>query len=322
MHIRESDLRGVDLNLLVTFLVLMRERSVSRAAERLHLGQPAVSGALGRLRELFDDELLIRTAQGMQPTVRALALQQQLAPLLEQLQATLFEPAGFNPATDARTFTLGMPDWIELWLMPKLFARLQRLAPKVRIAIKASDPFTGSAMLEREEIDLSMGSVRDAPAWLRTRPLRTMQFHCVYNRNLVPTAAEISLEQYAQASHLLVTYRTAFFGVVDEKLAEHGLQRKVCYSTPHFSTLPGILASTPAIATVPAVLAERWRDEAGLHLSPVPIPLPDFSIKAIWHATRDRDPALRWLIDVVEDVVITCTRQAALKTAQQLEQSA
>ncbi|HEY9102215.1 LysR family transcriptional regulator [Chitinimonas sp.] len=322
MNIRESDLRGVDLNLLVTFLVLMRERSVSRAAERLHLGQPAVSGALARLRELLGDELLVRTAQGMQPTVRAQLLQQQIAPALEHLQTALFEPAGFDPATDARTFTLGMPDWIELWLMPRLFARLQQVAPKVRIAIKASDPFSGTAMLEREEIDLSIGSARDAPAWLRTQPLRTMQFHCIYNRKLVPTGPAISLAEYTQATHLLVTYRTAFFGVVDEKLAELGLQRDVCYSTPHFSTLPGILASTPAVATVPAVLAERWRDEAGLHLSPVPIPLPDFTIKAIWHATRDQDPALRWLLAVVEDVVTTCTRQAAQKTARQLEKSA
>lgn len=108
MNINEADFRGVDLNLLITFLVLYREKSVSGAAAKLFLGQPAVSSALARLRELFGDRLFVRTAHGMQPTSRADYLAQRLAPLLEQMQATLFHPPDFDPRCSQRLFTLGM----------------------------------------------------------------------------------------------------------------------------------------------------------------------------------------------------------------------
>src|SRR5689334_21572226 len=111
--IRERDFRGVDLNLLVTLLVLMRERSVSKAAACLHLGQPAVSGALARLRELFHDELLVRGKGGMQPTQRGLELQSALAPALVELQAVVSDAPAFDPARSDRSFVIGMPDWID-----------------------------------------------------------------------------------------------------------------------------------------------------------------------------------------------------------------
>src|SRR5215831_7121226 len=116
MTIIENDFRTIDLNLLVAFQVLVREKSVSRAAERLFLGQPAMSGALARLREVLQDEILVRTGRGMEPTTRALALSAQLAPGLESIRATLFAPPAFDPATQSRTFHLGMRDWVEAWL--------------------------------------------------------------------------------------------------------------------------------------------------------------------------------------------------------------
>src|ERR1043165_8567302 len=139
MTIGTNDLRRLDLNLLVAFLVLVREKSVSRAAERLFLGQPAMSGALARLRDVLKDEILVRTGRGMEPTTKALALSAQLTPALESIRTTLFEQPEFDPATESRTFHLGMRDWVETWLMPGLMARIQRAAPRVRIAVRASD---------------------------------------------------------------------------------------------------------------------------------------------------------------------------------------
>src|SRR5581483_9992217 len=156
MTIGESDFRKLDLNLLVAFQVLVRERSVSRAAERLFLGQPAMSGALARLRDFFQDEILVRTGRGMAPTTKALALAAQLAPVLESLRATLFEQPAFDPATQSRTFHLGMRDWVESWLMPALMVRVQRAAPRVRLAVRASDARLGARMLEDEEMDLGV----------------------------------------------------------------------------------------------------------------------------------------------------------------------
>src|SRR5262249_14644056 len=156
MTIGENDFRRLDLNLLVAFQVLVREKSVSRAAERLFLGQPAMSGALARLRDALDDEILVRTGRGMAPTAKALTLYAQLTPALESIRATLFEQPAFDPATQARTFHLGMRDWVESWLMPELTARVQRAAPRVRIAVRASDAQSGARMLENDEMDLGV----------------------------------------------------------------------------------------------------------------------------------------------------------------------
>src|SRR5215472_5099281 len=148
MTIRANDFRNLDLNLLIAFQALVREKSVSRAAERLFLGQPAMSGALARLRDVLQDEILVRTGRGMEPTTKALALHAQLTPALESIRAALFEQPAFDPATQTRTFHLGMRDWVEAWLMPALIARVQQAAARVRIAVLASDARLGARMLE------------------------------------------------------------------------------------------------------------------------------------------------------------------------------
>lgn len=124
MTIDERDFRSIDLNLLVVFHVLIRERSVSRAAERLFLGQPAVSAALSRLRKIFNDELLVRVGHSMEPTIKAFSLHAQLSPALAAVRATLIEQPDFNPAMQQRVFRIGMRDWVESWLMPGLLERV------------------------------------------------------------------------------------------------------------------------------------------------------------------------------------------------------
>jgi len=296
----ERQFRGIDLNLLVTFLVLMRERSVSRAAAKLFIGQPAASAALARLREQFGDELLVRTPAGMVPTPRALALEAALAPVVEQMQAALFAPASFDPASAQQTFTVGMPDWVEIWLLPQLLERLRVQAPGVRIAVRASDPFSFVEMLEDGQIDLAIGPQVAGPRWMQTRRLRGMAFRCLHRHALTGGAA-LRLDQYVAHPHVLVSYRAVFESAADAMLAEQGLRRDVRCTTPRFATLPELLRAGPVIATVPDVLAERW---AGRELvdSPVPFALPGFVASAVWHARRAQDPALAWLLEVIESV--------------------
>jgi DNA-binding transcriptional LysR family regulator len=299
--INERQFRGIDLNLLVTFLVLMRERSVSRAAAKLFIGQPAASAALARLREQFGDELLVRTPAGMVPTPRAQDLEAALTPVVEQMQAALFAPASFDPASAEHTFTVGMPDWVEVWLLPQLLERLRTQAPGVRIAVRASDPFSFVEMLDSGQIDLAIGPQVDGPRWMRTRRLRAMAFRCLYRRDLAEGTA-LTLDQYVAHPHVLVSYRAVFESAADEMLAGQGLRRDVRCTTPRFATLPELLRASPVIATVPDVLAERW---AGHELmdSPVPFALPGFVAAAAWHARRAQDPALVWLLGMIETVV-------------------
>jgi LysR family transcriptional regulator, mexEF-oprN operon transcriptional activator len=304
LNINENDFRGVDLNLMVTFLVLMRERSVSRAAARLFVGQPAVSGSLARLRQLFSDELLVRSPQGMSPTTRALALEAAIAPAIEALQRAIVDAPVFDPASASHRFMLGMPDWVELWLVPGLVARLQALAPRVRLALKESDPFVVGDMLERDEIELGVALFREGPPAQRAQVLREMGYRCVYDPRRVPFKAPLTLEQYTAYPHLLVSYRAVFESDTDAALAERGLRRNVCFTTPRFSSVPGVLGESAMIATVPEVLAQRWEASCLLASSPVPVELPRFTVSAIWHARRDGDPALRWLVQQIAALAV------------------
>lgn len=304
MNIDENDFRGVDLNLLVAFLVLMRERSVSAAAQKLFLGQPAVSGALARLRQLFDDELLVRTAKGMAPTPRALELEAAIGPAMQHLQGVITSDVSFDPSSAQRLFVIGMPDWVEHWLMPALLKQVRTLAPSVRVAVKESNPFAVGTMLQQDDIELGIGSLPPGPAWQRRQELREMGFRCVYDPDMFPFRGEITLEQYTSAPHLLVSYRGALEGAADEVLAERGLRREVCYSTPRFSSVPDMLGATAMVATVPEVLARRWEAGGGLVSCAVPVALQGFTVAMGWHVRRDNDPGLRWLTGLISALAV------------------
>src|SRR5262244_4218404 len=218
MTIGENDFRRLDLNLLVAFQVLMREKNVSRAAERLFIGQPAMSGTLARLREVFQDEVLVRTGRGMEPTTKALALYAQLTPALESIRATLFAQPAFDPATQSRTFHLGMRDWVEMWLMPALMARVQQAAPRVRIAVLASDARLGARMLENDEMDLGISVFPDGPPWQRREQLAAMGYRCVYDGRRLGLRSPLTLEDYLAHPHLVTPTQADFRGPVDDEL--------------------------------------------------------------------------------------------------------
>ena len=302
MNIAERDFRGVDLNLLVTLLVLLRERSVSKAAACLYLGQPAVSGALARLRELFGDELLVRTRSGMEPTARALELQAAIAPAIENIQAAVFRPPVFDPRAERRTLVVGMSDWADIWLLPPLLERLSTEAPGLRVAVVATDPFRGADMLARGEMDLGVGVFPDGPAWLRRTHLCELRYRCVYNPALVRARRALTLKQYAALPHLLVSYRGAFHSVVDDGLAALGLGRSVVYTSSRFASLPGVLKRVGAIATVPEVLAPIWQADYGLAHCALPLEVAPFQVAVVTHATREKDPALNWLCGVIQSI--------------------
>jgi len=303
MTISEIDLRKLDLNLLVAFQALVREKSVSRAAARLFLGQPAMSGSLARLRDLFQDEILVRTGRGMEPTTKALALYAQLTPALESIRATLSERPAFDPATQSRTFYLGMRDWVEIWLMPELMARVQQLAPRVRVAVRPSDARLGAGMLQNEEMDLGVSVFPDGPSWQRREQVAAMGYRCVYDGKRLGLGSPLALEEYLAHPHLLTPIQADFRGAVDEELVGHRKRRAVIYTTSRFAALPLILGRADVIATVPEQAAQHWVEVFGLVSSPVPVRIAPFAVSMIWHAKRDGDAGLQWLRTVVRDVV-------------------
>jgi LysR family transcriptional activator of mexEF-oprN operon len=303
MTISTNDFRKLDLNLLVAFQVLVREKSVSRAAQRLFLGQPAMSGALARLRDVFQDEILVRTGRGMAPTTKALALYAQLTPAMESIRATLFEQPAFDPATQSRTFHLGMRDWVETWLMPALVTRVQQAAPRVRIAVRASDAQRGTRMLDEEEMDLGVSVFADGPPWQRREQLAVMGYRCVYDGRRLGLRSPLALEDYLAHPHLVTPTQADFRGPVDDELLGRSRRRTVIYATSRFAALPLILRRADVIATVPEPSARQWAEAFGLTSSPVPVRVAPFAISMIWHAKRDGDAGLQWLRALVRDVV-------------------
>lgn len=297
--IRENDFHRIDLNLLTVLLVLKREGSVSRAAEKLHLGQPAVSNALVRLRAMFDDPLFVRTARGMVPTPRAEALIAALGPLMEQMQNVLFQPASFTPAEATHVFRLGMSDWVECWLMPKVYAYITRAAPGVTLQVTASDPFRDTELVAQGEIDVAISVGENTPATLRREKIVSHNFCTFWHPEQLSLPAPLTLENYLTQAHLLVSYRGATWSAIDDQLAAVGKGRSVRYVTPHFSSLPPLLARTPALATVPAGLADDWIAHYGLRCSPVPVETPEIALSLLWHKRSDNDMPLSWLKGVL-----------------------
>jgi len=306
MNINERDFRGLDLNLLLVLHALLKERNVTRAASRLFIGQPAVSGALKRLRHAFGDDLFVRTSHGMEPTPRALELAAVIGPLLGSLQQALSARPSFDPSTSDRVFRIGLSDSLEVALMPALMQRLAQTAPKARVISRVSDRLRSAALLDSGEVELAVGVLQDVPTWQRRRSLFDWTFVCVFNPQHVRVRAKrITLAEYLRDPHVITSFDASLSGFIDDRLKERGLARRVVFSSPHFATSPLIVRQMPAIATVPTFIAATWRDALGLSVSPVPIDVPTYAVEASWTAANDGDAGLQWLIAELQARVAT-----------------
>lgn len=299
-NIIERDLRRLDLNLLLVFHALMQERHVTRAAARLFLGQPAVSGALKRLRAAFDDPLFVRSRTGMEPTPRALELARQVDALLRGVHEALTAHRPFEPKISTRVFRLGASEAVGVALFPRLMKRLARDAPGVRLITVDTDRHRAGAMLEHNEIELALGVHDGGPHWLRQRALFDWRFVCLYNPKLIqPRRPKLTLREFLRHPHLLTSFQGELYGFIDEELAARGHQRRVLFANPHFATNPFIARDTAALVTVPDYIGRIWSRELGLAISPLPIATPMHQVSAVWKTASDGDGGLRWLVEAI-----------------------
>jgi len=292
----ENDLRRIDLNLLLVLHVLLDERNVTRTAERLYLGQPAISGALARLRAAFSDPLFVRTPQGMQPTPRAEALGRRIEPFLRVLYAELRGAPSFDPASSERVFHLGMSDALEAALMPALLRHVREHAPGVRIVAHQAASDRVPALLDAGEIELAAG-VFDPPAsWHRQQPLFDWHFVCLYDPAHVEVAGDpVPLDTYLAYPHLLTSFNAELTGFIDERLEGLGHQRRVIFSSRNFSTSAVMLKSMAAVTTLPSFYARVWSEALGLKIAELPFEVPVSSVSMMWRAAADLEPGLSWL---------------------------
>lgn len=291
------DLRGVDLNLMVSLAVLLDEGNVTRAAERLHVGQPALSAQLARLRRLFDDPLLVPApgGRGMVATPRAQALAAPLHEVLKGLEHLVRQRPDFDPRCDERVFHVAETDNASVIVGLPLFEALAREAgPGVRLALRAPDAAEAIAQLERGDVDLLIGIGDRVPGAMQSRQLLTERFVLVQRRGHPRGMGALDLETYCALTHVVVSSTGgSHSGLLDEPLAALGRRRHVALSVQQFTLLPEIVRTTDHVATLPSRLAERHA--ATLDCFELPFPSPLFTLHAAWHPRQQADPALRWL---------------------------
>jgi DNA-binding transcriptional LysR family regulator len=303
MGIDAVNLGRVDLNLLVHLDALLKERSVTRAAARVGIGQSAMSHNLARLRELFGDELLTRGSDGMRLTPRAVTLLEPVQTMLAQVEALVSRDHAFDPATAERTFRFGLPDSMEILIMPALLARMREVAPGIHLRLYNFDASRLLDDLDADEMDLAIGYEGFQP-WQfhhKRRKLFTETWLCMFNAEKTGIAPPISLEDFVRLPHVLTSLRPgrSVRGIVDDALEKLGLRRSIALTTPRFLTVPSLVARAPVIVTMQARLARLFAAEFGLCLSPLPVELPEVTVSLLWHASYDHDPAHTWLRNLV-----------------------
>jgi len=301
MPIDHINLARVDLNLLVALDALLTERSVTKAAGRVGLGQSAMSHNLARLRQLFDDELLVRSPDGMRPTPKALALGDRVRITLSGIQALVARDEAFDPAKAERTFRIGLPDSVEMLIGPKLLAIGCDEAPGIRFRIYSTDERQLLDEIDADNFDIGIGigTFPQGQVHHKRRLLATDTYLCMFNAAKVGFKPPISLKNYVRLPHVLTSLRKGERGVVDDALEKIGLSRKVALVTPRFIGVPFLIAGSPVVTTMHARLARIFAKELDLALSRVPVDLPEVTISMLWHASYDDDPGHTWLRNAI-----------------------
>lgn len=290
------DLNDIDLNLLRVFHRVMIDRSVSAAAVALGMSQPAVSAALKRMRALMHDELFLRTARGMQPTVLAESLQAPVASALETLREALRRPGRFDPVTAEHSFRLSLTDIGEIYFLPPLLARLDAQAPGISLSTVRIDHGSLREDLESGRVDAAIGLLPQLQGNIfRQRLFRQRYVLAMRADHPLAQRQRLSLRDFIQAEHVRVESPGTGHGEVDRLLERRGIQRKVRLSVPHFVAVGHILADSKLVATLPERVAQRMVAPFGLYCAVHPARLPQTSIDLFWHARCHRDPGHQWL---------------------------
>lgn len=304
-----------DLNLLRVFDAVMQERSVLRASQKLFLSQSAVSHALKRLREILDDELFVRTATGMQPTARALAIAGPVRQALGSLEATIGLQT-FDPGTSPRTFTIAASDFMTQLVMPRLLRILAVEAPQVDIVIRPFTRIDLAEQLDLGRIDVAIGTFATVP------PRFSSDYLFDYDDVLVTShpVSEMTREVLSRLSLMVVSLGGDQEGAVDGYTSERGLGRRsemydraaferafpqggqstrVAVALPHFLAIPALLDDTSLAAIVPRPLAASFARTVPVSIHELPYPARRFDVRSLWHERLTGDDSHEWLHGVI-----------------------
>ena len=304
--LKQTDLSRIDLNLLVLFEIVFRERHVGRSAERLHLSSSAVSHGLGRLRALLGDPLFLKTPKGVVPTERALQLSTSVAEILARVRGVVSTATPFDPRQSTRRFVIGAPDGISSVILPPLLETLRGAAPGIDVGIRQLLPAQGFSVphlawkdalkeLEDRAMDVAIIPFDDIPVRFHKAKLCEEEFVIAFRKGH-SFQRNPTLKHFRELDHLVVSHTGDVSGFVDVELAKNGLSRRVALTVPNFMFALSVLAETGLVSALPKRFVEIHGARFGVVMATPPLPLPRFSINIIVPKVAMMDAGLAWLV--------------------------
>jgi DNA-binding transcriptional LysR family regulator len=293
--------RSIDLNLLPVLVKIYEHGSVSAAATQLGMSQSAISGALAKLRQLYDDPLFHRVGHGMRPTARMHALIEPLRESLLGLEGTLSTEQEFSPSSTSLTFTFAMSDLGEMVFMPKILRHIRSVAPGASVRSVAASPSQIERGLETGEIDLAVGYFPDLRDKAFTeKHLFFHHFFCLLRADHPITATTLSMSQFLGVEHAVVSGAGRSHEIFERFLRSKKIQRRVALETPHFMSIPFVISQSDLIVTVPHAVGVFVKSmHMNIRIAQPPMRTPRIDLKMHWHRSYQRDPKNRWLRDIV-----------------------
>lgn len=310
------NINKIDLNLLIYFDVLLREKNVTRAANQLNITQPAMSNGLKRLRNLFNDPILVRTSNGMAPTERSQTLAPVIRKILLELEEALQSEDNFNPATSDRVFRLMASDYAASTLVPNLLSNISKIAPNISIDIMTPSDINFHDV-EAGKVDMAINRFEELPQSFHQKTLWHDSFTCLMASNS-PMVKRFGLQSYLRAKHIWVS-KTGFgvgvgmdpkdvqkLGWVDEALSNIGEKRNIKVFTRNYNVAIQLALQDQLISTLPSKAAARFVDDARFELLPPPFDIPTIELKMIWSPLLHHDSSHIWFRQKVLEAAQEC----------------
>jgi DNA-binding transcriptional LysR family regulator len=298
-------LQNFDLNLLVFFNALMIERSVSKAADKVHLSQSAMSHALNRLRDLLDDPIMVKTNKGMLPTSKAFAMEMPIREALIKIQQHIYAQEEFKPSSAHANFIVYGPEYFETAYLPALFAYLQKKAPNVKIMTGVLRSIEEDA-LTNGEVDYFIGidGIHTVPKRLRCRPWLRDALTCVVSNKNEAIGDHISIEAFRRAKHIYhSTLGTPFTKtILDKWLKQNKIKRQIAVDVPGYLSAMMITETTDFVLTLPLLLAKKLIQKMDLRIVRPPDGFPKYKLNLIWHPLYENEPDKEWFRRILFDL--------------------
>jgi DNA-binding transcriptional LysR family regulator len=295
----EINWKAVDLNLLVVFRTLMETKSVSLAADRLFVGQSAMSHSLSRLRELLNDPLFERQGHKMIPTAKAIQLYPMIDKVLQTITGDILKADTFEASEFSGTFKIGMTDYAELLFAADIFDAIHQLAPKAQLCFTTVDKANYQDRFDSEPLDLVIGSMKPEQKDLQYQKLYTEKHVCMWDGNRHQFKTPITLDDYLSLPHALVSPDGSLKTGVDKQLGALGAERAVSVASKHFLTIRHLMKKRDLICVVPELMAQLDLFSEQLVHSEPPIEVGEFDIQLIWQTRNKENKRYQWLKELL-----------------------